>query len=131
MERVQHAHGEVLVVEDDDALAAMIGTLLENSGYEATVVGCGGDALTTLLRASKLPDLILLDLMMPNVDGAAFRAVQRMHPEWRDIPVIVLSAAHSGETIAEELKVVDYLPKPFNPQQLLKLVDQYCNADLS
>src|SRR4051794_23983356 len=80
----------VLVVDDDVSIRGFLAEALRDEGYEVQTAGNGHDALA-LLREWR-PDLILLDLMMPVMDGWAFRTEQRLIPNMADVPVIVLSA---------------------------------------
>src|SRR5438093_9582920 len=81
---------KVLVVEDDPELRALFGQILADHGYAVRTAGDGLAALREL--AVERPDVILLDMMMPVMDGHAFREAQLADPSWRRIPVIVISA---------------------------------------
>ena len=88
-----HQPGEscpVLTVEDDKPTRDMMARTLEKSGWTVSEAGNGREALDRL--AQQEPRLILLDLMMPAMDGFDFLLEMRVHPEWKDIPVIVLTA---------------------------------------
>lgn len=128
MECVRQSRSKILVVEDDSAIADMIGSLLGMDGYDPLILPSGGDALTSLLVQQDLPGLILLDLAMHDIDGPAFRAVQQANPAWSQIPVILISALPGVATVASDLNVADYLQKPFDPAQLMALVRRYCSA---
>jgi len=82
--------GSVLLVEDDSECAAGFVAVLEHEGYQVQTVREGATALM-LLRAGFCPDVILLDLMLPGMDGLAFRREQIADPLLRDIPVIAVS----------------------------------------
>src|SRR5437879_13133309 len=84
--------GRVLVVDDDALIRDTLATALGDEGYAVRVASNGRAALVTI--DSWRPDLIVLDLMMPVMDGPSFRAVQRAGSNMAHIPVIVLSAAH-------------------------------------
>src|SRR5438128_8871587 len=81
----------VLIVEDDADLRDMMAQLLTIEGFSATTVANGREALDYLTRGDR-PDVILLDLMMPVMDGWEFRRTQLADPALADVPVIVLSA---------------------------------------
>jgi CheY-like chemotaxis protein len=87
----------VLVVDDDPAIRAFVSELLVDEGYEVRAATNGRDALTVL--ASWRPDVILLDLMMPEMDGWAFLATQQRHLELVCIPVIVMSASYNTDSV--------------------------------
>ena len=81
----------ILVVDDDDDIRQTLATLLEAQGYDVNIAVDGADALRSL-GDRPLPDVILLDLGMPNVDGREFRRRQRLDPRLANIPVIIISA---------------------------------------
>jgi CheY-like chemotaxis protein len=106
----------VLIVEDDPDLREMMAQLLILEGFQAHAVANGQEALE-YLHAGDRPELILLDLMMPVMDGWAFRRAQRSEPALADVPVIVLSALDADRS-AE---------KPLDFDRLIALVRQYCH----
>jgi CheY-like chemotaxis protein len=107
----------VLVVEDDPLTTGAIKMLLEWEGYQVDCAANGLEALNHLRKLGEKPDVILLDVVMPVLDGRQFREQQKDDPEIHDIPVIVVSAA---DTFA--LDAADYIQKPFLPQELLQAV---------
>ncbi len=115
---------KVLIVDDDFALRDALCAVLEGEGFVVAAVSNGQEALD-YLRSGARPSLVLLDLMMPIMNGWEFRAEQRQDPELADIPVIVLSAfARYGE---EELRGIDrFLRKPFQLADLLAAVRAHC-----
>ncbi len=116
--------GTVLVVEDAPEVREALVTLLQTEGYDVVCCENGQDAADLLASTPELPGLILLDLMMPVMDGFAFLRWQAEHPRGRDIPVIVLSAiprAAAGLT-SEPL----YVQKPPEVQKLLTMVAACC-----
>ena len=116
----------VLVIDDDlDLREAMI-EVLEESGHPATGVANGSEALVHLRSASDQPCLILLDLMMPVMDGRAFREEQLRDPALSPIPVIVISAFRDVEQTAREMQVSAHVKKPVSLRALVQLVEQYC-----
>ncbi|PYQ78988.1 MAG: response regulator [Acidobacteria bacterium] len=86
------AHCPVLIVEDDADLREMMAQLLSLEGFQAAAVANGSEALQYLHNGHIKPDVILLDLMMPVMDGWEFRRKQQADPAFADVPVIVLSA---------------------------------------
>lgn len=115
--------GEVLVVEDDFAIRETLRELLEDEGYHVVWASNGREALTQL-RATR-PSLILLDLMMPVMDGWEFRTAQQRDPTLAGIPVIVISADHALEHKVSSLEVEGWLAKPFELDALLAAVERY------
>jgi CheY-like chemotaxis protein len=117
----------VLVVEDDLEIRESLIEILEDQGYEAVGAGNGLEALDRL-RDGPQPCLIFLDLMMPRMDGRAFRQEQLRSPELASIPVVVISAFRDVNHIAQELQAADLLKKPFKLQELVSVMRRHCPA---
>jgi CheY-like chemotaxis protein len=114
----------ILLVEDDDATRSLLTATLEAAGYTVRGAADGQQALD-LLHTAPPPDLILLDLMMPGLDGWEFRRRQAEDPALRRIPVIVLSAAGAGlDELADG--VADFLHKPVDSDLLVETVRRHC-----
>ncbi|HSH04713.1 MAG TPA: adenylate/guanylate cyclase domain-containing protein [Anaerolineae bacterium] len=107
--------GHILIVDDNRLNRIKLLRLLENDGYTAEMVNSGEAALTLLAEASF--DIVLLDIMMPGMDGYGVLKVMKGDERWRNIPVIVISAIDEIESVVRciELGAEDYLAKPFNP----------------
>jgi CheY-like chemotaxis protein len=118
------AHCPVLIVEDDADLREMMAQLLTLEGYETATVANGREALEYLHNAVA-PNVILLDLMMPVMDGWQFRREQARHAALADIPVIIVSAA--GRDRIQQIDADAYLLKPVDLDELLARVTQYCS----
>jgi CheY-like chemotaxis protein len=114
----------VLIVEDDADLREMMAQLLILEGFAPYTVSNGLEALD-YLRTSKRPDVILLDLMMPVMDGWEFRRVQQSDPAFADVPVIILSALDA--TRAADVGATEFLKKPLDFDRLLALVRRHCH----
>jgi len=117
-------HCPVLIVEDDADLREMMAQLLTLEGFNAATVSNGREALK-YLEGGEAPEVILLDLMMPVMDGWEFRRHQKADPELSRVPVIVLSALDQAR--ATGLDPAAFLKKPLDFDQLLQLVRQYCH----
>jgi len=116
----------VLVVEDDpDALQA-ITAILEDAGYEALGAANGVEALGQLGDHKGRCDLILLDLLMPVMNGWDFRRKQRETPAFANIPVLLMSAGAHMATVSGELNAAGYVTKPVEMSDLLAVVQQHC-----
>jgi CheY-like chemotaxis protein len=113
----------VFVVEDDVDTRDMLGRFLELEGFQVEVAANGRQALERL-TAGMHPCVILLDLMMPVMDGWQFRREQIRDRELAEIPVIVVSAA--GRDRIAEIDANAYLTKPVDLEQLLERVSHYC-----
>src|SRR6187397_815431 len=116
--------GGILVVDDDPDIRDSLREVLEDEGYDVACVGNGREALDHLKAAKPRPCVILLDLMMPVMDGWQFRRQQVLDAELADIPVIVVSAA--GKERIAGIDADGYLSKPVDLEQLLAQVNQYC-----
>jgi len=116
----------ILIVDDDAGIRQLLVLFLEHKGYTATTVANGLEALNQLQAAQPLPLLILLDLMMPVMDGATFRLAQLSDSRIAAIPVVVLSAAENIAAQAPLLTADAYIPKPIEFDSLLQIVEQYC-----
>jgi signal transduction histidine kinase/DNA-binding response OmpR family regulator len=128
-QRAPGAPTSILVVDDDADVRMTIAQLLEDAGYHALTASDGLEALEILRREPRLrPSLVLLDVMMPNMDGKQFREQQRSDAELGKIPVIVFSAHDQIAQIARALKADDYLAKPFDAVQLIDAVARCTRA---
>ncbi len=107
----------ILIVEDDEIVRRAIQMVLEWEGYAVDCAANGQEALD-YLHAGNRPSLILLDVMMPVLDGEQFRREQLHDPCIASIPVIVVSAA----TFAEAVSAVQHIRKPFEVQELLDAI---------
>jgi DNA-binding response OmpR family regulator len=112
----------VLVVDDDPSIQGFLAEALADEGYDVRTAGNGREALSIL--HSWRPDLILLDLMMPEMDGWAFRAEQRTLPEAAMVPVIVLSATRDLDAKTRDLEPAQVFSKPFDLELLLGTIER-------
>ncbi len=112
----------ILVVEDERIIAGLLKETLNLEGYHTVTVLNGEDAVQFALRET--PHLIILDIMLPGIDGYEVIRQLRAHPKTMHIPIIVLSAcsSHSEKISAFELDVDNYLTKPFDTDELLALI---------
>jgi len=117
----------VLVVEDDLDIRESLMDILEDHGYEPIGAENGLEALDRLREPGPQPCLILLDLMLPKMDGRAFRQQQLQSPEFAGIPVVIISAFRDVARIAQEMNL-DMLKKPFKLTELITVAQRYCQA---
>ncbi len=119
---------DVLLVEDDEAIAGSLGEALHEDGWDVARASNGHEALD-LLRGGLRPSVILLDLMMPVMDGWDFRQQQLLDAALKDIPVVVVTAAgFSRGTIRTQFGNVDVLPKPVPYGKLLEMLDRMAGS---
>lgn len=112
----------LLVVDDDLDIRDALQDVLELEGYAVLLAADGLEALTQLRQGTPPPHLILLDLMMPRMDGFAFREALRHDPGLAGIPVLVASADLDVKGAAEGLGVAGWLRKPLDLSELLSTV---------
>ncbi|WP_206607061.1 MULTISPECIES: response regulator [Sandaracinus] len=115
------AQGVVLYVEDDTDVRDVMASMLEREHYVVRTAGDGREALE-MLRGGLQPDVILLDLMMPVMDGWEFRAAQLRDPKLAAIPTVLVSAVRPLAGPARSLGAAGYLEKPFRRDDLLRAV---------
>jgi CheY-like chemotaxis protein len=119
----------VMVVEDDREVRAAIAEVLADSEYKAVEAANGAEALDRLRNAVIRPCVILLDVMMPTMDGWAFRAEQQRDPSVKDIPVVLLSAHTDVKSAATQMAAAGFLAKPVAVDMLLQTVERFCAID--
>jgi CheY-like chemotaxis protein len=116
----------VLIVDDDEAVRVALGELLESEGYVVAVAENGRVALDRLERGLR-PCAVVLDLMMPIMDGWDFRAEQIRNRDLKDVPVVIITAAgFSAESMRAQFGVLPFIPKPLDPDALLATVRRAC-----
>jgi CheY-like chemotaxis protein len=120
LEKLAH----LLVVEDDADIRESLVEVLQDEGYRVTAAGDGQQALDALEAAPDKPALILLDLMMPVMNGFQFREEQLARAELAEIPVLVITADANAKAKAGSLKAAGLLQKPVKIQPLLDLIAQ-------
>ena len=116
----------ILIVEDDIDVRETLAEVLTEEGYDAIAFAGGRAALEHLRTAEALPALILLDLMMPNMDGWEFRAEQQRSGGFTHVPTVILSADGNVEQNMSSLHADGYLRKPIHIKTLLQLVESFC-----
>ncbi|MCA9833373.1 MAG: response regulator [Thermomicrobiales bacterium] len=107
----------ILVVEDQEDVAQLIDVVLEGEGYTVAIARDGANGL--MLSREWNPDLILMDIMLPGVDGGTLISRLRREPETKDLPIIAMSASRTLRDRSNELEADALLPKPFNIDALL------------
>ncbi len=117
---------KVLVVEDNEDIRDAVAVSLEDAGYDVSVAANGAIAIDALRESNDLPCLILLDLMMPVMDGVQFLQEMRSDPRLSALPVVVITADGSAITKATALGTHGGLRKPVRLKELLSTVSKYC-----
>jgi len=121
---------KVVCIEDEPEMIDLVKLILVRKGFDLTGAMGGREGLEAVRRIK--PDLVLLDLMMPDMDGWEVYQQMKADPDLKDIPVIVVTA--KAQSIDKVLglhiaKVDDYVTKPFGPQELLKSVERVLNRE--
>lgn len=115
----------ILVVEDEQDVAELVADILDLEGYDARI-SSGEDALNDVLEFN--PSVVLLDLMMPVVDG--FEVARRLHArdDTRDVPIVVMTAMHDPSARAREVGAQGCVAKPFEILELIQAVERAAGA---
>lgn len=125
-ERGSVAPRRVVVVDDDFDIRAMLTVVLEMEGYQVVAASNGREALHRMRNGQPVA-LVLLDLMMPVMNGWQFRAAQIADPSIAAVPVVVLSGAGNVPRETAAIDVAGYLRKPIDLDALLATVKRYCH----
>jgi DNA-binding response OmpR family regulator len=114
----------ILVVDDEDDVTELLEFNLRRAGYDVVVEHDGEHAVSTALR--ERPDLVLLDVMLPQIDGFGVCELLRKAKATEDVPIILLTAfgTESSRVIGLELGADDYVTKPFSPRELMLRVER-------
>lgn len=112
----------IMVIDDDPGIQMALGAILEDEGHEVLIAGDGIEALAML--AGPLPDLILLDIMMPQLDGVALLAELEARQMARGVPIVVLTADRQMTVGRLPTPPADYITKPFELEELIEVVER-------
>lgn len=121
---------KVLVVEDEVHIQRLIKLVLEKNQFQVDAVGNGEEALKYLSEATVKPDLILLDIMMPGIDGLSVLRTIKGNVAFKDIPVVMLTALAQENVVLQGIKhgAKDYIRKPFHPTELVQRLNKHLPA---
>ena len=118
---------KILVVEDEIHIQKLIKLILEKNKFEVEAVGSGEEALQSLETSEVKPDLILLDIMMPGIDGLQVLRTVKANSSLKHIPVVMLTALAQESVVLQGIKLgaKDYIRKPFHPGELAKRIAKH------
>ena len=115
---------QILVVEDDTSIRELLVELLQSEGYRVASAVNGLEGIK-YLQSQNRPDLILIDLMMPVMDGYSFRTEQLKNEAWAKIPTVVMSAEANAKEKMKSYKITAFLSKPVELDTILRTVAHY------
>jgi CheY-like chemotaxis protein len=117
--------GRVLVIDDDEGVRMVMCRHLVSAGFDVVAAGSAAEGIA-IMRSDASLKVVLLDMLMPTMDGWGFRRVQLADSAIASIPVIVLTGAPLPSLVHDQLKAADYLLKPVGRDHLLSVVSNYC-----
>src|SRR5579859_5966135 len=112
----------ILVIDDEPTIRELIADVLRESGYHVSTAANGADGLLSMHE--RLPDAIVLDLMMPQLDGHGFVELKRLNPTFDAVPILLVTAAFGATDAADRLGTHACLTKPFELDVLVTMVDR-------
>jgi len=117
----------ILIIDDSNTNLVLLESLFKRNGYRVLSALNGKEGLESVEK--NIPDLIYLDLKMPEIDGFEFLRKLKAKEEWKTIPVVILSAVNERESIIQsiELGVVEYLTKPLDVERVIHLTRNILN----
>lgn len=123
---MQSQQKRVLVVDDEPTIRDLVAEALREAGFDTDTAANGVEALTRMQRW--LPDAIVLDLMMPRLDGTGFTELMRLNTRLADVPVLLVTAAYGAAEAAQQIGVQAWLAKPFELDALVDAVTKLAGA---
>lgn len=114
---------KILVCDDDPGIQEVMKIILESNGYKVKSIFNGRSVEKQVVEF--YPNFIFMDLWMPGIDGREIIKLLKRNPQTKDIPVFIISALNDIKGIAENIGADGYLEKPFEVDQLIKIIDSY------
>jgi DNA-binding response OmpR family regulator len=113
-----------LLIEDDDDIIAILRLFVEAEGYRTRVIYNGGEALDHIDSMIELPTIVILDVMLPGIDGLTVLERLRRRPIWAKVPVIMVTSCSEGNDVRRAMAggANDYIVKPFHPRTLISRI---------
>ncbi|OGS27597.1 MAG: hypothetical protein A2297_03550 [Elusimicrobia bacterium RIFOXYB2_FULL_48_7] len=123
---------KILAVDDDEGILETLRMLLESKGFEVTTISHGTKALELFKTKGNRPDLILLDVMMPEIDGYKICRILKYNDEHKHIPIIMLTGmSHSkNKLLGFASEADDYVTKPFDHDHLLQKINKLLELEV-
>ncbi len=128
---VKQVSPRILNVDDDLGFQIRLSTLLRTADYKVSCASNGEEALRLLLGDEPTPEVIILDLVMPIMDGWQFREIQERHSKVGHIPIVVVTDAPISVAYYDELRAEDYVRKPIDRDEILEVLENIRNRKVS
>jgi CheY-like chemotaxis protein len=125
---VQPIQKRVLVVDDEPTIRDLIAEALREADFEVEIASNGVEALSLMNRW--VPDVVVLDLMMPRLDGSGFTQLMQLNPRFAGVPVLLVTAAYGAQQAAEQVGARAWLSKPFELDHLVAEVTRLAGSAL-
>lgn len=122
--------GRVLVVDDDDGVRTVMTRQLKHAGFDVVSARSGPEGLDCMRNDPSIR-VVLLDMMMPEMDGWGVRSAQLADPAIAHVPAIILTGAPLPSLVHDQLRAADYLLKPVGRDHLISVVSNYCEPAVS
>lgn len=116
---------KILICDDDEGILDVLQLILEETGH--TIISEINSLNVKSLIDRQMPDLVILDLWMPVLSGDQILQMIRNHPDYKNLPVIVISASRDGKEIADHAQATAFIAKPFDYDQLLETIEKILN----
>lgn len=123
----EKAMTKILIVEDELHIQRLIRIILEKQSYEVELASSGEECLQVLAEMESAPDLILLDILMPGIDGMQILRNLKADSKFTEVPVVMLTALSQENIVIEGIKLgaTDYIRKPFHPDDLIERIRKF------
>ena len=120
---------KIIVVDDSPAILDSVKLMLNMEGFEVSNYERGSDMFNSLLETSTKPDVILMDMWLSGEDGRDICKMIKQHQEFKNIPVLIMSASRGLGDSAIESGAIDFIPKPFDLGEIVEKIRYYSNAN--
>ena len=120
---------KIVVVDDSPAILDSVKLMLNMEGFEVSNYERGSDMFNSLLETSTKPDVILMDMWLSGEDGRDICKMIKQHQEFKNIPVVIMSASRGLGDSAIESGAIDFIPKPFDLGEIVEKIRYYSHAN--
>ena len=119
---------KIIVVDDSPAILDSVKLMLNMEGFEVSNYERGSDMFNSLLETSTMPDVILMDMWLSGEDGRDICKMIKQHQEFKNIPVVIMSASRGLGDSAIESGAIDFIPKPFDLGEIIEKIRYYSES---